>query len=72
MSDVGTKFYDRGFITMQYFGYLRRDPDSGGFNFWVGQLIGDNAPHRQDYCFMVGGFLQSDEYRFRFALISAP
>jgi hypothetical protein len=66
MSNVGTKFYDRGFITMQYFGYLRRDPDINGFNFWVAQLIGPNAPHRQDYRFMVGGFLQSDEYRFRF------
>lgn len=71
MSGVGTKFYDRGFITMQYFGYLRRDPDTTGFNFWVGQLIGPNAPHRQDYRFMVGGFLNSDEYRFRFALIPA-
>ena len=72
LSAIGTKFYDRGFITMQYFGYLRRDPDAGGFNFWVGQLMGPNAPHRLDYRFMVGGFLQSDEYRFRFARISAP
>jgi hypothetical protein len=70
LSSIGTPYYDRGFITMQYFGYLRRDPDAGGFNFWVGQLIGPNAPHKQDYRFMVGGFLQSDEYRFRFALIS--
>lgn len=70
ISGVGTRFYDRGFITMQYFGYLRRDPETAGFNFWVGQLIGENAPHRQDYRFMVGGFLQSDEYRFRFALLS--
>jgi hypothetical protein len=72
MSEVGTLYYDRGFIAMQYFGYLRRDPDTGGFNFWVGQLIGQNAPHKQDYRFMVGGFLQSDEYHFRFALIGAP
>jgi subtilisin family serine protease len=71
MSAVGTKFYDRGFITMQYFGYLRRDPEQAGFDFWQQQLIGVSAPHRQDYRFMVGGFLQSDEYRFRFALISA-
>jgi hypothetical protein len=71
LSNVGTKFYDRGFITMQYFGYLRRNPDQAGFNFWVGQLIGPSAPHRGDYRFMVGGFLQSDEYRFRFAQISA-
>ena len=71
ISNVGTKFYDRGFITAQYFSYLRRDPDTNGFNFWVGQLIGANAPHRLDYRFMVGGFINSDEYRFRFALISA-
>jgi hypothetical protein len=71
ISGVGTKFYDRGFITMQYFGYLRRDPDAAGFDFWVGQLIGPNAPHRQDYRFMVGGFINSDEYHFRFAMISA-
>jgi Tol biopolymer transport system component len=71
MSSVGTLYYDRGFITMQYFGYLRRDPEQAGFDFWQQQLIGSNAPHKGDYRFMVGGFLQSDEYRFRFALISA-
>ncbi|HEV7843994.1 MAG TPA: DUF4214 domain-containing protein, partial [Pyrinomonadaceae bacterium] len=70
-SNTGTKFYDRGFITMQYFGYLRRDPEAGGFDFWAGQLIGQNAPHRGDYRFMVGGFLQSDEYHFRFVMIPA-
>jgi hypothetical protein len=67
---VGTKTYDRGFIIMQYFGYLHRDPDTAGFSFWVGQLIGPGAPHKGDYRFMVKGFLQSDEYRFRFAQIS--
>jgi hypothetical protein len=71
LSTAGTKFYDRGFITMQYFGYLRRDPETAGFDFWVSQLIGTNAPHKQDYRFMVGGFLQSDEYRYRFAQVSA-
>jgi uncharacterized delta-60 repeat protein len=71
ISGVGTKFYDRGFITMQYFGYLRRDPEQAGFDFWVSQLIGPNAPHRGDYRFMVGGFLQSDEYNLRFAPLSA-
>jgi hypothetical protein len=55
---------------MQYFGYLRRDPEQAGFDFWVGQLIGPNAPHKQDYRFMVGGFLQSDEYNLRFAQTS--
>jgi hypothetical protein len=72
MSGVGSKFYDRGFIAMQYFSYLHRDPDTAGLAFWYSQLIGANAPHKQDYRFMVGGFINSDEYRFRFALISTP
>ncbi|MCA1557359.1 MAG: DUF4214 domain-containing protein, partial [Acidobacteria bacterium] len=71
LSAPGSKFYDRARIVMQYFGYLRRDPEPGGFDFWSGQLIGDSAPHKQDYRFMVGGFINSDEYRFRFALLSA-
>ena len=66
ISGAGTRFYDLGFITMQYLGYLKREPEQTGFNFWVGQLIGANAPHRLDYRFMIGGFLQSDEYRLRF------
>jgi hypothetical protein len=28
---VFDKFFNRGFVTMQYFGYLRRDPDTIGF-----------------------------------------
>jgi hypothetical protein len=67
ISGVGTKFYDRGFITMQYFGYLRRDPDAAGFQFWQGKVVETN----HDYRFMVSGFINSDEYRFRLALISA-
>jgi hypothetical protein len=64
----GTAFYERGYITMQYFGYLRRDPDPGGYNFWVWQLTGADSPHNHDYRFMVGGFINSDEYRFRFRM----
>jgi hypothetical protein len=25
--EVGTKFYNKAFVVMQYFGYLRRGPD---------------------------------------------
>lgn len=66
--EVQAQFFDRSFITMLYFGYLRRDAEAGGFDFWMQKLNSTN----HDYRFMVGGFLQSDEYRFRFALISAP
>ena len=65
MSAVGSKFYDRGFIAMQYFSYLRRDPDQAGFQFWQQKMNDTN----HDYRFMVSGFINSDEYRFRFALL---
>ncbi|HEY0173900.1 MAG TPA: Calx-beta domain-containing protein, partial [Pyrinomonadaceae bacterium] len=29
---------NRAFVLMQYFGYLRRDPDADGYNFWLGKL----------------------------------
>jgi len=67
VSNPGTKFYDRARIVMQYFGYLRRDPEAGGFDFWWDQLTNPARGHLQDYRFMVGGFINSDEYKFRFA-----
>jgi len=30
--------FNSAFVLMQYFGYLRRDPDSAGFNFWLNKL----------------------------------
>lgn len=71
ISNQGTRYYDRARIVMQYFGYLRRDPEPGGFDFWWDQLTNPSRGHLRDYRFMVGGFIGSDEYRFRFALIPA-
>jgi hypothetical protein len=47
---------------MQYFGYLRRDPDTIGFNNWVTTLNNDPSNFRH----MIFGFLFSNEYRGRF------
>ena len=63
----GKAFYDNlfnaAFVQMEYFGYLRRDPDPGGYDFWFGKLnfFGDwvNAE-------MVKSFIKSPEYRARF------
>jgi hypothetical protein len=54
------------FVLMQYFGYLGRDPDSGGFNFWLGKLnqFDGNFVNAE----MVKAFLVSTEYRQRFGL----
>ena len=30
--------FNPAFVTMQYFGYLRREPDSRGFDFWLNKL----------------------------------
>ncbi len=63
--EVSAKFYDNGFVAMQYYGYLRREPEPAGFKFWQQKMTETN----HDYRFMVGGFINSDEYRFRFALL---
>jgi len=56
------KFFNRGFVTMQYFGYLRRDPDTIGFKNWVDTLNADPNNFRH----MIFGFVYSTEYRTRF------
>jgi len=50
------------FVASQYYGYLRRTPDTGGFNSWVTYLR--NNPN--DFRTMINGFLNSSEYRLRF------
>lgn len=30
--------YNRAFVLTEYFGYLRRDPDAGGYDFWLDVL----------------------------------
>jgi Domain of unknown function (DUF4214) len=63
----GKAFYDNlfnaAFVQMQYFGYLLRDPDDGGFNFWLGKLnqFGNFVDAQ-----MVLAFINSPEYRSRF------
>jgi len=27
--------YPKSFVLMEYFGYLKRDPDGAGFDFWL-------------------------------------
>jgi len=61
-SVVFDKFFNRGFVTMQYFGYLRRDPDTIGFANWVNTLNADPNNFRH----MIFGFIYSTEYMNRF------
>ena len=59
---VFDKFFNRGFVTMQYFGYLRRDPDPIGFKNWIDALNADPGNFRH----MIFGFIYSIEYLTRF------
>jgi hypothetical protein len=63
---------NRAFVLMQYFGYLRRNPndppelnlDFGGYNFWLGKLNQFNGNFVDAE--MVKAFIVSGEYRQRF------
>jgi hypothetical protein len=61
-TQVYQKYYNEAFVIMQYFGYLRRSADISYLN-WV-QTMNNNGG---DYRIMINGFLNSAEYRNRFA-----
>src|SRR5499433_2217270 len=58
--EVSTKYFNEAYVVMEYFGYLRRDPDALYFNW---QTILNNT---NDARGMVAGFVNSLEYRGRF------
>ena len=62
--------YNQAFVMVQYFSYLRRDPDESGFSFWVNTLkskpLRDPGAARS----MVCAFLSSTEYQNRFGMLT--
>ncbi|MGH9880049.1 MAG: DUF4214 domain-containing protein, partial [Pyrinomonadaceae bacterium] len=60
-TEVFNRFFNRAFVVMQYFGYLRRDPDALYLD-WI-QVLDANPG---DFRGMVNGFVNSQEYRLRF------
>jgi hypothetical protein len=58
--EVYNKYYNQSFVVMQYFGYLRRDPDAFYLQ-WITHLNSTG-----DFRSMIFGFMNSLEYRFRF------
>ncbi|HEU4594235.1 MAG TPA: S8 family serine peptidase [Pyrinomonadaceae bacterium] len=69
-ADLAAAEKNRAFVLMQFFGYLRRNPNDapdtnhGGYNFWLGKLNEFDGDFRQAQ--MVTAFLDSVEYRQRF------
>jgi hypothetical protein len=56
--------FNEAFVMMEYFGYLRRDPDAGGFAFWLNKL--NEFDGNFERAEMVKAFIISGEYRDRF------
>ncbi len=57
---------NKAFVLMQYFGYLQREPDQGGYDFWL-NVVNDRVPN--NYRAMVCAFITSREYQERFGLL---
>jgi hypothetical protein len=62
--------FNRAFVLMQYFGYLRRNPndapdfDFAGYQFWLDKLNSFGGDYVRSE--MVRSFLVAQEYRRRF------
>jgi hypothetical protein len=69
-SSVVDAQYNEAFVMLQYFSYLRRDPDESGLTFWMNTLktrpLRDPAAAR----FVVCSFMTSTEYQNRFGMIA--
>lgn len=69
-ADFRAKELNRAFVLMEYFGYLRRNPDDppdnnlSGYNFWLAKLNQFNGNFVAAE--MVKSFLKATEYRGRF------
>jgi hypothetical protein len=63
---VQTAEYNRAFVLMQYFGYLGRNPDESGYQFWL-DVVDNRVPG--NYLAMVCAFITSEEYQHRFGPI---
>ncbi len=91
VNDAKTIFnaqYNKAFVLMQYFGYLRRNPQDppdmnlDGYNFWLNKLnqftqVGEDAQAdgglaRVRRAQMIEAFIDSTEYRIRFGVGTRP
>jgi hypothetical protein len=58
--------YNAAFVLIEYFGYLQRDPDQNGYDFWLTIL---NSGEENTYRSLVCSFITSAEYQRRFGSV---
>jgi hypothetical protein len=61
-NEVKAAEYNRAYVAMQYYGYLRRTPEDAGYEAWLRVINQDPNNVR----IMIDGFMNSNEYRARF------
>jgi len=64
LAEFKDREYNSAFVLMEYFGYLRRNPDQTGYDFWLNVL---NNREPGNYRGMVCSFLTSIGYQLRFS-----
>jgi len=58
--------FNQAFVLVEYFGYLQRNPDPGGYDFWLNVI---NNREIGNYRGMVCAFITSTEYQQRFSSV---
>ena len=61
--------YNRSFVLNLYYGYLRRDPEPGGFDFWISQINRFPLRNVEGQQALVCSFITSLEYQNRFSQV---
>ena len=60
--------YNRVFVLLQYFVYLRRDPDESGYGFWLNTLQTKPTTSASALRSVTCAFVNSPEYQSRFGM----
>lgn len=63
-AELKSAVYNSSFVLMEYFGYLQRDRDQSGYEFWLNVLDNGTPGNTRG---MVCSFLTSAEYQHRFS-----
>jgi hypothetical protein len=66
INEFKTREYNPAFVSMEYFGYMRRVPDQGGYDFLLNVLNNKLPNDPSGYRAMVCAFITSAEYQLRF------
>jgi len=65
---LAEKENSQAFALLPYFGYLRREPDEVGYQFWLNILGAQKTSEPSAYRGMICAFITSSEYQSRFGM----